>query len=378
MEERRFDDLTRALGKATSRRGVLKGLLAGVTAMLAGNAVNPTQSAAAPGGCDANQCMQRAHTAWTDCQARCKAFSCNHWTRTRGQSNCVGCQALCFATYEFTLRDCRETGCFGEEQCCNGTCAFLGNDENNCGACGHACNPGSVCADGQCECDDPKTNCDGHCVDTQSDHENCGSCGHACTGCEICSLGECSSICTDEAPCCNNQCVSTQCDAPKVWDAGSCSCVCPSGNACGNECCTDGQECCNGHCYDRCLDDAPRDPTTCECGCANGEMCGTECCSYIDECCNGNCVTACPPGQRRDSATCQCVCDTGEACGPYCCSENKVCCPDTLTGMSCRDPDANCSGCTYTCGDICCGQYESCCRAADYSYHCVASSGDSC
>jgi hypothetical protein len=27
---------------------------------------------------------------------------------------------------------------------------------------------------------------------------------------------------------------------------------------------------------------------------------------------------------------------------------------------------------------MCCGQYEFCCKAADSTYHCVASSGDTC
>jgi hypothetical protein len=46
--------------------------------------------------------------------------------------------------------------------------------------------------------------------------------------------------------------------------------------------------------------------------------------------------------------------------------------------MACRDQDPNCPDCQYTCGDLCCDQSLYCCRSADYSFHCVASSGDSC
>jgi hypothetical protein len=376
MQERRFDELTRTLGRATSRRGVLKGLLGGVAAVLLGRSIEAPGAAAA--GCSVAACKAEAYRQWV---AYDQAL-CNNLCHDRMMFvACVGCRMNTSQVLQMWQHECDTgDGCLraANQVCCNGSCANVASDPNNCGSCGHACESGSACKFGQCECADPNTMCDDHCVNTQSDHDNCGECGHKCSGCEMCALGECVSICTDDAPCCNDQCVSTKCDPPKEFDSNTCSCVCPPANVCGTNCCTDGQECCNGQCYDRCLDDAPRDPTTCECTCSDGIQCGTECCSYNDVCCNDHCVPSCPYPQHLDPTTCQCTCDSGEACGPFCCSEDKVCCPDTLTGMSCRDADANCPSCTYTCGDICCGQYEFCCRAADYSYHCVQNSGDTC
>ena len=393
MEERRFDELTRTLGRATSRRGVLKGLLGGLAAVWVGKTSNPAAAHASlqrtanngsrvesVGGCSVAQCIDDADKTFRQEYQACGA---------NGSPGAALCVVAALFQRRSNEQSCRKSGCFlgycSNGVCCidgtvgcNGNCVDLASDPQNCGSCGHACDPGAECSGGQCGCTDNQTNCDGHCIDTQNDHDNCGSCGHACTGCEICATGQCSSICTEDAPCCNDHCVSTQCDPPRVFDPTACECVCPPGNQCGDACCTDGQECCNGQCFDPCLDNAPRDPSTCQCGCGNGTVCGTECCAYSDECCNDQCVTVCPPGQQRDPSTCACVCSAGEVCGPFCCSSDKVCCPDALTGMSCRDPDPVCSGCTYSCGDICCGQYEYCVRCADYSYQCAANSGVTC
>ena len=405
MQSWRFDDLTRALGKATSRRQVLKGLLGGVTAASVARG-----GGLAASGCSVAQCKADADAHYQEEYQACKqdgsrgAGFCNIWfliersfnyrkcDRTGcysgvccGQEcanlyidpqNCGSCGHACQAGAICVAGRCR---CPNDMDSCNGSCADTDSDRNNCGACGHVCPSGETCSDGQCQCPDGSTMCNGTCVDTQSDDENCGSCGNACTGCEACLGGQCTSICGSDGYCCNDEyCVSAQCNPPKIFDPGRCSCVCPFGEECGDTCCTGSQECCQGQCYDPCPSGEPRDPATCQCGCSSGIQCGDTCCSDGQECCNDQCVDACPQGQQRDTGTCGCVCATGETCGPHCCSGNDVCCPDTLSGMACRNPDAHCPGCQFTCGDICCDQYQYCCRAADYSFHCVASSGDSC
>jgi hypothetical protein len=340
MQDWRFDDLTRSLGKATSRRGVLKGLLGGLVGLVVGgSAAAPAAAGVAPtGGCSPQSCRERALQDQINCNRACHALACKRGVGPDGRSNlCLSCLATCLVNFEIAAHECREDGCSGGEQCCSGHCSDVRFDPNNCGSCGHACPAGSTCDGGECSCSDDKTNCNGQCIDTQFDHDNCGGCGNACTGCQTCIEGQCTDSCGSDGYCCNNDhCVSSKCTPPKVFEPSQCKCICPLGGDCGDTCCTGSQECCNGQCVD-----------------------------------------ACPAGQQRDPSTCQCDCSTGEACGPYCCSGDKVCCPDTLSGMSCRDPQGSC-GCGVPCGDMCCGQYEFCCRSSDLTYHCVESSGDTC
>jgi hypothetical protein len=45
---------------------------------------------------------------------------------------------------------CQTSAILGSESCCDGTCVDTSSSVTNCGACGHACAPGTVCKDGQC------------------------------------------------------------------------------------------------------------------------------------------------------------------------------------------------------------------------------------
>ena len=65
---------------------------------------------------------------------------------------------------------------------CNGKCADLQKDVDNCGACGTKCKAGQVCSKGTCSvsCQTGLTNCYGSCVNLETDVFNCGACGSTC------------------------------------------------------------------------------------------------------------------------------------------------------------------------------------------------------
>jgi hypothetical protein len=385
MQSWRFDDLTRSLGKGASRRQVLKGLIGGALGLAA--ASQSTERPVAAAGCqnpDAGgsitECRKAAANAYTVCRAEGRSFF------------------YCLITADVAYDLCRAPQiCPPGQMCCqpNGLneCIDVQADRNNCGYCSHVCDdPSMTCQNGACTCPAGQEQCTAytrtmfagvqtsttccppntHCEDDHSVRAHCAKdCDPPCNECQYCLGGTCHPIlysdnapCGDGNVCCNGQCIDTQTDSKH----------------CGNcrHACSRSQECCQGRCVDPCPSGQPRDPETCQCGCASGTPCGDGCCDDDQTCCKGQCVDACPTGQHRDAETCQCTsCESGEPCGPYCCAEDKVCCPDKLSGMACRDPDGDC-GCGVSCGELCCGQYEYCCRAADYSYHCVASSGAGC
>lgn len=92
-------------------------------------------------------------------------------------------------------------GCAAGATSCGSTCAYLATDNDNCGACGHACPASAACVDGACACPragwhicsrtvggvyDPP-----HCVDTSTDTSYCGSCSTLCGVSQACVAGAC-------------------------------------------------------------------------------------------------------------------------------------------------------------------------------------------
>jgi hypothetical protein len=73
-------------------------------------------------------------------------------------------------------------------------------DPQNCGACGHKCDPGQWCAEGTCMCPAGTTACGDQCVDLKRDPTNCGSCGNWCPGLAAMRPGEAST----GSPSCEN------------------------------------------------------------------------------------------------------------------------------------------------------------------------------
>lgn len=199
--ENSFDELTQALGGATSRREALRRL---------GGFVGGALLAFA--GLDGAWARARAGDS---CETACRRCP----QRTRKQ-----CINVCRACPSTTLL-CGPCGavvcCSGGKGCsngrcvcppgltdCGGICADLQNDPYNCGACGRTCAEGEVCDNGACVCPSGLSDCGGTCVDLASDPNNCGVCGNACSnpaapycvsGNCTCATGTfCNGVCTDQ------------------------------------------------------------------------------------------------------------------------------------------------------------------------------------
>lgn len=103
---------------------------------------------------------------------------------------------------------CVDCGCSGGNICqggacgcpsgltsCSGICRNLLADPATCGACGHPCEMGEVCLNGQCK---PScgalTECNNSCVNLLTSTASCGSCGHACAPGEACFAGQCACV----------------------------------------------------------------------------------------------------------------------------------------------------------------------------------------
>ena len=118
MQDWRFDDLTRSLGKATSRRQVFKGLLAGIGATLVDRAV--PRSAVAAMSCSSSQYQTCASDATDKFQA-----SKTVCAKSGGGGYAVAaCQAVAVLTYEYEMKHCRRQygNCPPGSQCVDDRC----------------------------------------------------------------------------------------------------------------------------------------------------------------------------------------------------------------------------------------------------------------
>ena len=85
-----------------------------------------------------------------------------------------------------------QTECHSGLTTCGSSCAALGVDNNNCGACGNKCPEKTFCSAGSCHCDEVGLNlCNNKCVSLKTDSENCGSCSNKCTNTQHCDVGNC-------------------------------------------------------------------------------------------------------------------------------------------------------------------------------------------
>jgi hypothetical protein len=161
-------------------------------------------------------------------------------------------------------------------------------------------------------------------------------------------------------------------DGDVCCDVGFTGCSGPAGKAC----CAGQEKCCGGTC------------------CSPGiEFCCEQtCCAHDDACCNGHCIRKCVPPFVLDPATCLCTCPPGSSeCGDTCCPagqscENGVCtsasvCPpgqllcNDRGLVHCVDPQTdryNCNGCGNICPEFgpCCNGH--CPNVHNDNYNCGA------
>ncbi len=408
MQDWRFDDLTRSLGTATSRRGVLKGLLGGVAAVVIGRSISVPEAGAVGATCSSAALDQCYSDAKANRDANMTACGSHLGENEGGNTGTVidfVCKMLVDRNYFNALAACDRAQCPRGEQCLDDHCCR----GSNCCESGVQCPPNtgfglpigqpqyccetgeSCCGDGCCAAgntccrhvspglpfglSDPSSSVT--CSDLQSDPKNCGRCGHDCDDLS-CIDGECqcppdTTICSSwfNRTCCQ---ANERCAVNPLTFLVSCDPICgpcdvyspndPSGPCVPKEC-DSCQEC---------------DPESGQCTpSSNGTECGSGlgCCSgaCVSIVCVGNqtfdydsCTCTCPPvtcpeGQAQDPRTCECGDGNGKGGCPPCqlqgdsgCvadpsvdGENCGACGQCNGGTCVPDAQRSCPTCT-TCG----------------------------
>jgi hypothetical protein len=434
MEERRFDELTRVLGAATTRRQVLKGMLgAAFGAALASAGLRVPRAAEAAPLCNGVpyvpglQCCEPAglqpvhpiadlalcpdrvphpgHVPSSNGCGPAQGFiryiipnkigpdrnvdftpACNHHDICYDTCNSV--KSACDQAFLADMRAaCSEAypghGFFdrymrsvcGADAYLYYTAVARGGAEAYEEAQKEACDCCTVCQ--ECGGSEDERCCQGTCHDPceegqQRDPDTCA--------CDPCFGQEDGTSCGTNSACCQQHCVNNQCPPNKTFSNEACACVCQP------------VECPTGE---------HQDPNTCECveacsetSCGECETCDTnsgECvpandntaCGTDQVCCGGYCLDSCSEP----------ACPTGQfACAvtpPYnpgnnndrpafvCCDDGAACCGgtgyfyDICTGTTYQDTYVCCKSGTNQCGVNCCDHVaEACLQANDYSLHC--------
>ena len=170
MDGRRFDEVTRLLGRGTTRRRVVAAAL-GLAAI------------AADGGVAGAVPVRRA---------TCRAISAGC---TRGSQCCSG---HCDTRRQTPRNQRNRCACPEGDTLCAGACVDTETDAAHCGACGVACNSLEICVDGDCTCAEAcgegEVCVSGACM--CGDGPGCGeglSCGDDgfCTGCSNTTATNC-------------------------------------------------------------------------------------------------------------------------------------------------------------------------------------------
>ena len=204
------------------------------------------------------------------------------------------------AVYAAVVVPAAPPSCLSGQLDCQGTCASIQTDTNNCGACGYSCGPNSTCTSGVCGCIPTAENCGGTCTSFQ-DPNDCGACGN---------------VCPAGGPNCNS---TSQGGTPVT----SAACGCGTGSI---GICSGGETC---------------NPSTGVCSCPSGDsFCPTGCLNLSNDTNNcGQCYHACAAGWPCSGGVCQNPC-AGTSL-TWC--PNAGACVNTTTDIN------NCGGCGITC-----------------------------
>jgi hypothetical protein len=297
-------------------------------------------------------------------------------------------------------------GCPAGKIYCNGRCADLSSDTQNCGLCGNRCPPGATCVSGVCTeaagslsgtavgCPAGEIYCRGRCADPSSDPQNCGLCGNRCPPGATCVSGVCteaagagatgvgSACCPESNTNCNGQCVNLLTD---TRSCGRCGRACPDGTKCIDgtciavACCSEGNTNCNGRCVNllsdtqncgRCGRACPEGTTCMDGACSGASSTGGISCPSGKITCNGQCVD--PSTDIQNCGTCGKQCPSGGIC------VSGVCTGVASTGViNCPAGETNCNG---KCVDLSsdprnCGSCGRVCLAGKFCLSEVCSSG---
>jgi hypothetical protein len=390
MEERRFDDLTRALGHGASRRTVLKGLAVGLLGGLLGRS---TATVDAAGGI----CSTQEYQA---CESTAKAQYHNlagHCGTINGPpGGKAACKIAASVWYARALNQClagqcpRNMACVNDhccrgQSCCQSEQLYCPGQGLN-GSGGTCCPAGSVCCEGGC-CTPDKTCCLDYnltffnpsaaevCTDLQTDPKNCGSCRHQCDG----------------LPCIDGTCQcpagNTICHGPRNQTCCQPNEYCQS-NAFGSVECV--PRCSPCETYDPTNTAQPCQPLECdacqECDPQSGQCIpseiGTSCGSDLS-CCGGQCVSeTCQGAQTFNTGSCRCecppvscpnggqpnptTCECDDKCALVTCQPCSECDPDT--GQCVQSQDGTSCGTGLVCEQGECT--APCTPCSDYTYGC--------
>jgi hypothetical protein len=241
VDGRRFDDLTRVLGGAVSRRGLARGVAAtAVAGLLTRFGVRPAEAACTkfgkpcgtPGQCCSGACsggICRCAAGEVVCTGR-RGPTCVP-ACPAGQVLGAGCRCYCEGSGELPVHGicgCLATGetCTKDTHCCSGVCSDYS------GTCADGCLPNGV------QCLESGDCCSGFCDGTDCCQPDgpCGADFECCTN--LCLAGTCCTLKKGGAPCsADTECCSGACQA------GACCLLFPLGHAC-----VVGTQCCSGSC----------------------------------------------------------------------------------------------------------------------------------
>ena len=271
---------------------------------------------------------------------------------TGGSPTCAA--SMCVGACPSGQSVCGASGATG-----GGTCDDLQNDANNCGTCGHVCQAPAggtaKCSAGQCvgACPSAPTACGyganggGTCYNEGTDINNCGACGHVCNppngGSASCVSGMCAGVCPSGQTACgtnangNGICSMTSTD---VNNCGGCGTVC---NTPPDKChLTQGVTCASGVCdyptkscvITDCHSTPTCDTSTGDCVSTplTGGACGGTGC-YVNNatgmCSAGNCVDS--QGNPLQMMTCT----SNDPCKAGVCSSGSCTTTDVTNGTPC-------------------------------------------